>query len=75
MRQLNGDGGKRAPTFLERSRDKLIQNVTQNLSINSKNKRMMTAWQNKSNTPPQHWNGEPDWSGDFQQRINKEEAP
>ena len=72
MRQLNGDGGKRSPTFLERSRDKLIQNVTQNLSVNSKNKRMMTAWRNKSST---HWNGEPDWLGDFQQRINKEEAP
>jgi DNA replication protein DnaC len=33
---------------------------------------MMTAWRNKSST---HWNGEPDWSGDFQQRINEEEAP
>jgi hypothetical protein len=72
MKQLNGDGGKRAPTFLERSRDELIQNVTRNLSINSKNKRMMTVWRNKSST---HWNGEPDWSGDFQQRISKEEAP
>ena len=72
MKQLNGDGGERTPTFLERSREKLIQNVTQNLSVNSKNKRMMTAWRNKSST---HWNGTPDWSGDFQQRINEEEAP
>jgi hypothetical protein len=72
MKQLNGDGGKRAPTFLERSRDKLIQNVTRNLLINSKNKRMMMVWRNKSIT---HMNGEPDWSGDFQQCISKEEAP
>lgn len=63
IRQLNGDGGKRESTFLERSRDLLIQNVTHNLSINSKNKRMMMAWRNKSST---HWNREPNWSGDFQ---------
>ena len=72
MKQLNGDGGKRAPTFLERSRDKLIQNVTRNLSINSKNKRMMTDGRNKSST---HWDGQPDWSGDFQKCISKKEEP
>jgi DNA replication protein DnaC len=72
MKKLNGEEGSRKPTFLERSRDKLIQQVTKNLSINRKNKKMMVLWRNQDR---KLWNGKPDWSGDFMQIMKTEPIP